>query len=154
MAKLKIAALSNDKPVKVTIEVPASVHADLQAYAQALAQFEGIPSNEKSVSPENQFVASFLGWTLAVSGKRPEALAIAKQFEALASRAYVDSYFVAGIYAGLADKDEAFRLLEKGYEQHSAGMQYLTIDSFWYEVRSEPRYADLLRRMGLAQPED
>ena len=43
MAKFKIAALSNDKPVKVTIEQPASVRADLQAYAEALAQDSGQP---------------------------------------------------------------------------------------------------------------
>lgn len=50
-------------------------------------------------------------------------------------------------FLGLADKDEAFRLLEKGYEKHSASMLYLPVDSF-YSIRSDPRYADLLRRMG------
>ena len=55
------------------------------------------------------------------------------------------------IYAGLGDKDEAFRLLEKAYQQHSATMPYLGIDLFWYGMRSDPRYADLLRRMGLPQ---
>jgi len=60
-------------------------------------------------------------------------------------------YFPAAIYAGLNNKDEAFRLLEKAYEQHSVGMQYLRIDPFWDGMRSDPRYADLLRRMGLPQ---
>ena len=58
---------------------------------------------------------------------------------------------VAGIYVGLGNKDEAFRLLEKGYEEHSASMPYLTGDPFWHEMRSDPRYADLLRRVGLPQ---
>ena len=46
MAKLKIAALPNDKPVKVTIELPATVHRDLVAYAQILARQSGQPIND------------------------------------------------------------------------------------------------------------
>jgi hypothetical protein len=58
---------------------------------------------------------------------------------------------LATIYAGLGEKDEAFRLLEKGYREHSGAMPYLAVDPFWYGLRSDPRYADLLRRMGLPQ---
>jgi hypothetical protein len=43
MAKLKIGALSDDKPVKISVELPASVHRDLVAYAAALAQESGQP---------------------------------------------------------------------------------------------------------------
>ena len=60
-----------------------------------------------------------LGWIYAVSGRRADALKIAQEFKDLSSHAYVDFYHVAAIYAGLGDKDEAFRLLEKAYEQHS-----------------------------------
>jgi serine/threonine protein kinase/tetratricopeptide (TPR) repeat protein len=122
-------------------------------YPQALTEYDKIPDQDKAVAAENQLVAGGLGWVYAVSGRRADALKIAKEFRDLSSHAYVDFYFVAGIYAGLADKDEAFRLLEKGYEEHSASMPYLTVDSFWYGMRSDPRYADLLRRMGLPQPE-
>lgn len=41
MAKLKIGALSDDKPVKISVELPASVHRDLVAYAAALVQESG-----------------------------------------------------------------------------------------------------------------
>jgi len=122
-------------------------------YPQALTEYHKIPDQDKAVAAENQLVAGGLGWVYAVSGRRADALKIAKEFRDLSSHAYVDFYFVAGIYAGLADKDEAFRLLEKGYEEHSASMPYLTVDGFWYGMRSDPRYADLLRRMGLPQPD-
>ena len=79
-------------------------------------------------------------------GRRADALKIAQQFVDLSSHSYVDSYLLAGIYAGLGDRDEAFRLLEKGYKEHSAQMPYLGIDVFWNGMRSDPRYADLLRR--------
>jgi len=122
-------------------------------HPQALTEYDKIPDQDKAVAAENQLVAGGLGWVYAVSGRRADALKIAKEFRDLSSHAYVDFYFVAGIYAGLADKDEAFRLLEKGYEEHSASMPYLTVDSFWNGMRSDPRYADLLRRIGLPQPE-
>jgi len=48
MAKLKIGALPNDKPVKVTVELPAAVHRDLVAYAGALARETGQPVNDPS----------------------------------------------------------------------------------------------------------
>jgi eukaryotic-like serine/threonine-protein kinase len=122
------------------------------AYAQAIAEYDKIPEQAKVVAAENQFVANRLGWVYAVSGRRADALKIAKEFRDLSSHAYVDFYQFAAIYAGLGDKDEAFRLLEKAYEEHSSSMPFLAVDPFWYGLHSDPRYADLLRRMGLPQP--
>ena len=48
MAKLKIGALSDDKPVKITLELPAPVHRDLVAYARALASETGQPISDPS----------------------------------------------------------------------------------------------------------
>ena len=122
-------------------------------YPQALAEYGKIAEPDKAVAAENQLVADGLGWVYAVSGRRADALKIAKGVEELSSHAYVDFYQLATIYAGLGEKDEAFRMLEKGYEERSAGMLYLAIDPFWDGMRSDPRYADLLRRIGLPHPE-
>jgi TolB-like protein/tetratricopeptide (TPR) repeat protein len=122
-------------------------------YPQALAEYDKIAEPDKAVAAENQFVASGLGWVYAVSGRRADALNIAQELKDLSSHTYVDFYPLGGIYAGLGDKDEAFRLLEKGYAQRSATMPWLGIDVYWDGMRSDPRYADLLRRMGLPQPE-
>ncbi len=121
-------------------------------YPQALAEYDKIADQDKAVAAENQLVADGLGWVYAVSGKRDDALKIAKEVEELSSHDYVDFYQLATIYAGLAEKDEVFRLLEKGYQQRSAGMAFLAVDIFWDNVRSDPRYADLLRRIGLPKP--
>lgn len=52
MAKLKIGALPDDKPVKVTVELPASVHRDLVAYAEILARESGQPNEPaKLIAP-------------------------------------------------------------------------------------------------------
>ena len=120
-------------------------------YPEALAEYDKIAESDKAVAPENQLVADGLGWVYAVAGRRADALKIAKEMEELSSRSYVDYYQLATIYGGLGAKDEAFRLLEKGYQQRSAGMLYLLIDPFWDNVRSDPRYTDLLRRVGLSQ---
>jgi serine/threonine protein kinase/Tfp pilus assembly protein PilF len=120
-------------------------------YPQAIAEYDKIADQDKAVAPENQLVADGLGWVYAVAGRQGDALKIAQQVKELSSHTYIDSYQFATIYAGLGDKDEVFRLLEKGYEQHSSGMVYLAVDPFWYGMRSDPRFADLLRRMGLPQ---
>jgi eukaryotic-like serine/threonine-protein kinase len=126
-------------------------YAGKRMYPQAVSEYDKIPAHDKAVAPESQFVASFRGWVYAVSGRRTDALKIAQEFRDLSSHSYVDFYLFAGIYAGLDDKDEAFRLLEKGYEQHSVAMPYLGVDVFWNGMRSDPRFVDLLRRMGLPQ---
>jgi hypothetical protein len=48
MVKLKIAALPNDKPVRISLELPAAVHRDLLAYAEALARETGQPIADPS----------------------------------------------------------------------------------------------------------
>lgn len=102
-----------------------------------------------SVSAENQTVAGGAGWIYAVAGRRKDALDIAEKFKKLSSQAYVDQYWPAAIYAGLGDKNRAFESLERGYEQHSATLIYLKIDAYWDSLRSDPRFQDLVRRMGL-----
>jgi tetratricopeptide (TPR) repeat protein len=116
----------------------ASAYAMKHMYGEAFAEFDKIPVQDKSVSEENQFVASILGWTYAVAGRRREALEIARQLKELSSHAYVDFYMLAVIYAGLNDKDEAFRLLEKAYEHHAPDIQYLGIDGIWYGCAPTP----------------
>jgi serine/threonine protein kinase/Tfp pilus assembly protein PilF len=122
-------------------------------YPQALAEYDKIAEPDKAVAAENQLVADGLGWVYAVAGRRDDALKIAREVEHLSPRTYVDYYQLATIYAGLGEREEAFRLLEKGYQERSVGMLYLRVDPFWENVRSDPRYVDLLRRVGLPQPE-
>jgi len=63
-------------------------------------------------------------------------------------RAYVSPYFIAIDYALLRDKEHAFEWLEKGYHERSSWLVELRVDPVWDLVRSDPRYTDLLRRIG------
>ena len=58
---------------------------------------------------------------------------------------------MAHIYVGLGEKGKAFEWLERGYERHSLGLAGvdLKVDPLWDPLRSDPRFADLLRRMNL-----
>jgi len=120
-------------------------------HEQARAQFEQIRSQVTSVLADNQNPASFLGWFDAVSGNRTDALKLVREYEDLSTRTYVDFYFPAQILVGLGDKDQAFRYLERAYQERSNQIAYLAADPWWYPVHSDPRYKDLLRRVGLPQ---
>jgi serine/threonine protein kinase/tetratricopeptide (TPR) repeat protein len=146
-------ALDLNPNLPVVRSMLAMAYAMKHMYPQAFTEYDKIPDSGKSVSTENQFVAGGLGWIYALSGRRADALRIAHQLQDLSAHAYVDFYWSGAIYAGLGDKDEAFRLLEKGFAEHSAAMPYLAVDPFWYGMRSDPRYGDLLRRIGLPEPE-
>ncbi|HYA25078.1 MAG TPA: protein kinase [Terriglobales bacterium] len=66
-------------------------------------------------------------------------------------RIYVDPVSIASNYALIGEKGKAFTLLEQGYQEKSANMAYIKVFPWFDSLRSDPRYADLLRRMGLPQ---
>jgi hypothetical protein len=66
-------------------------------------------------------------------------------------RQYVPSYSIAIIYAGLNDKDKAFEWLNKAYDERSHFIALLKVDSVLDNLRPDPRFADLVRRVGLPQ---
>jgi tetratricopeptide (TPR) repeat protein len=147
----KVLDLKSNVPVAHAFTAVA--YAKKGMHRQALAEYDQISDRDKAVAPETQLIADTLGWVYAVSGRRADALKIALEFRQLSTHAYVDSYQLGMIYAGLDEKDEAFRLLEKAYDQHSPDIVFLAVDPFWYGMRSDPRFADLLRRIGLPKPE-
>jgi len=90
-----------------------------------------------------------LGYCYAVTGKRAEALAILKELEEKYTKGESTGQFLAGVYAGLGDKDQAFAWLERDFQQHSGQLPTLTWRLHFEGLRADPRYADLVRRMGL-----
>jgi len=90
------------------------------------------------------FVA-LLGETYARAGHSEDARKILKQLET--STAYVSPYVVGGICAALGEKDEALRWLDIAYQEHTAWMVVLKVDPRFDNLRSDPRFQDLLRRM-------
>ena len=83
------------------------------------------------------------------SGFRGAMKRCAELREEQSKRMYVDPAMIAHSYALLADKDKAFGWLERAYAEKSGYLLYLKSDPAYDPLRSDPRYADLLRRMGL-----
>jgi len=71
--------------------------------------------------------------------------------EKQAKRIYIDPAWIAGNYALLGEKDRAFSWLEKAFREKSGGLLNIKSAPVFDSLRSDPRYADLLKRMGLPQ---
>jgi len=92
------------------------------------------------------FVAC-LGLAYAETGYWEEPDKILGQLNELSKQRYVTPYVLARIYAALGKKDEALRWLETGYRERAALMVCLKTDQRFDELRSDPRFQNLLRRM-------
>ena len=90
-----------------------------------------------------------LGYCYAVTGRRAEALTILKELEEKYTQGKSSAQFLAGVYAGLGEKDQAFAWLEKDFQQRSGQLPTIAWRLHFDGLRSDPRYHDLLRRMGL-----
>ncbi|MGH9397625.1 MAG: winged helix-turn-helix domain-containing tetratricopeptide repeat protein [Terriglobia bacterium] len=98
---------------------------------------------------DTQTLDAYMGYLDAVSGKRHDAFRMIRLLDAKRPPATISSYVIAEIYAALDEKDPAFTSLEKAYQQRQFGMVYLKVDPDLDGLRSDPRFADLLRRMDL-----
>jgi hypothetical protein len=73
------------------------------------------------------------------------------ELQEISKQRYVSSASIAMTYAALGDKDQAFAWLEKADKAHDALLARLKVDPRFDILRSDPRFADLARRMGLPQ---
>ncbi len=113
-------------------------------YAEAIAAFQ------KAVALRAASVdKGALGHALAVAGRRDEAQQVLNELKALSKKQYVSSYDIAFIYMGLGDHDLAFEWLQKACEERHPLLIFLRVEPQFDPIRSDPRFADLLRRVGL-----
>jgi len=114
-------------------------------YSDAIAQLE----KAAAVSPGSAAMQSALAHAYALGGKRAEAKRILGQLLVMRRQGYVSPYEIAVIYVGLGEKDRAFEWLERAYREHSSWLSYLNVESRLDPLHSDPRFADLVRRVGL-----
>jgi serine/threonine protein kinase/tetratricopeptide (TPR) repeat protein len=110
-----------------------------------------IAEGEKSVtlSGGSPLMRAALAHTLGAAGRTKEALQVLNELTMLSKQGYVAPYFFAGIHIGLGENDRAMEYLEKSYEEHSHWLIYLHMDPGMDGLRSDPRFQDLVRRVGL-----
>jgi eukaryotic-like serine/threonine-protein kinase len=87
----------------------------------------------------------------AVWGKKEEAQKYLDELRDSSKEHYVSTYDTASVYVFLGQKDKAFEWLEKAYQEHSIQLEYLRTDWTFETLHHDPRFNDLLRRVGLPQ---
>jgi TolB-like protein/DNA-binding winged helix-turn-helix (wHTH) protein/Tfp pilus assembly protein PilF len=92
-----------------------------------------------------------LGKLYALSGQTAEAQKIVQKLRARSATQFVSPFEIAEVYATLGDRDSAMVWLEKSYSQRESRIPYLEVDKRFDPVRTDPRFQDLLRRVGLVQ---
>ncbi len=89
------------------------------------------------------------GYVFATSGKREEALRILAKLKELGEQRYVSPYFPALVYTGLGDHEAALASLEEAFEQRDEWLIWLGTEPKFDDLRSDPRFKELMRRVGL-----
>jgi serine/threonine-protein kinase len=122
-------------------------------YKEAIAEYKKARDLSRGGAWENGHPAAHanLAYTYAVSGRRDEALAILDELKEEFERNYLPPTYVATVYAGLGDEDQAFQWLERAYEKRDAELTWLKVNPKWAPIRDDPRFQDLLRRLNLLE---
>jgi hypothetical protein len=112
---------------------------------------EALPAIERAsaLSRENAMSLAFLGYGHAGVGNRSRALRILEELTQASRQRYIPALSFAVVYVGLGEKDQAFAWLEKAYDERFNRLAYLRREPVWDSLRSDPRFDDLLRRIGL-----
>jgi eukaryotic-like serine/threonine-protein kinase len=114
-------------------------------YAEAIAEFKQIVN----LLPGKPLGIASLAHAYALAGKHVEAQASLNELLELSKQRYVSPASIALIYAALGDKDQAFPWLDKADKAHDALLARLKVDPRFDSLRSDARFADLVKRVGL-----
>ncbi len=134
-----------DPNYPVTYWILGLVHRTMGRNATAIAE------GEKGVrlSGGSPLMRAALAHSYGKAGRTQEAQQILDDLTSLAKCKYVAPHFFAGIHIGLGENDRALDYLEKSYADHSHWLIYLHIDPVMDDLRDEPRFQDLLKRVGV-----
>jgi eukaryotic-like serine/threonine-protein kinase len=140
--------------LRKTIDMDQSfyfAHALLGMAYQMKGDFQGATAEYQQARQLNDdsFVLALLGDVYAVSGRKDEALKMLDQLNQLSKQRFVWAYGIALVYVGLGDKDQAFKWLQKSLDDHEARINRLKVDPLFDSLRSDPRFDDLVKRIGL-----
>jgi len=114
-------------------------------YPEAISEF----SQAVKLSGGNSEPLALNGYASVLSGDTAKGRAVLQELKSLESQRYVPPSNLALLSYVLGEKDEAFSWLEKAYQDHDIRLCRLKVDSKWDSMRSEPRFVEILKRIGL-----
>ena len=121
-------------------------------YARQGLYSEAVPHYEQAMMLENSpYRIGWLGHAYAKSGRVAEAHGVLARLDELAETRYVSPLERAAVYAGLGDLDKFFEWLERAYEGRASDMPFVRNFPGVEDVEQDPRFAELLRRVGLEE---
>ena len=114
-------------------------------YDEAIQAFE----KAAALSGSSPWVTGALGHCYALAGRRDEAARLLNELKELSSQRYVSAVSMALIHIGLGEKEQAFEDLEEAYKQRDVRLIYLNVSPAYETIRPDPRFQDLVGRVGL-----
>jgi TolB-like protein/Flp pilus assembly protein TadD len=121
-------------------------YTQIAKYPEAIAAFQKF---DQLSGGQSRIALARMAYTHARAGRRDQTQAILTKLQQAGQP--IDSYWLAVIYTGLANLDQAFAALQKSREERSYQFVFLKVDPWFDAVRSDSRYSDLLRRTGLPE---
>ena len=116
-------------------------------FNDAIAEFQkAIPLSGDSPDEPAELARAY-----ALAGKRDEALKIIEELKKLSERKHVASTVIASIYIALGDQDRAFVFLNKAFDERDFILILLKTEPMFDPLRSDPRFAELVHRVGLPE---
>jgi serine/threonine-protein kinase len=112
---------------------------------------EAVPILEKSLalSERSPAVIGVLVRAYVHAGRRPDALGLLKELEQRQQEGYVPAAAFVNAYLGLGDNEQSIAWLERAYQEQSMILQFLRVHPFLDPLRNDPRFAELVRQVGL-----
>jgi len=114
-------------------------------YPEAISELE----KARSLSGNQPAMLMGLGNIYGMAGRKAEARQVLQQLNGMAKTRYVPAVYFAAVYAGLGEKEKTFQWLNTAYEQRTDYLIYLNVEPMGDPLRSDPRFKDLVRRIGL-----
>jgi len=122
----------------------ARAYVEKKMYAQAVTEFR----RAIELQPENLMAVALLGNVYARSGQPARAREVSRNLQRLSTKRYVAPSFFAIVYCGLGETQNAFEWIERAYQQRDPLLTRMKLDPVTVPLRSDPRFAELLRRVG------
>jgi serine/threonine protein kinase/tetratricopeptide (TPR) repeat protein len=117
---------------------------------RAIAEFKKALQQEGKDSPLHTFLFAALGHAYALAGMKAEATQVLQTLRDQSKQSYVSPFDVGLIYTALGDKDSAFAWMNKAVAERSTSLVYSQWEPRLDPLRSDPRFSQMLKRIGFA----
>ncbi|MDT7781545.1 MAG: hypothetical protein QOC99_4057, partial [Acidobacteriota bacterium] len=143
---LQVLRQANELGPAFTTTTEVGIYIQNRLYDEAIAGLDAA----KRERHDDPILIYSTGFVYAAAGRRREAVEVVRQLERLSAADSSQAEWIAKIYAALGEREQAFTWLERGLGTGAIGAFYKD-EPVWDSLRDDPRFADLLRRMGIPQ---